>query len=229
MKEQRYDTLEGLSAPILVYENVEEAEKVQAGGVLTQANNNMAYRGVLPVVREIICNLVEDASGVEREKKEIGKTKGGKPIVQWEADGRYVKRAMAAKGWDDLTRFQTELDTQCRDFKEDGEEKGSALAVDVKGAERKAPGPRRLSVEFKTAAAKVITLGATAAVNSNQLAKIGKTFTATNDTTKMFTGSFPGADGKEVQFNVSDKDAETLGYLIKDFMAWKMKQELISL
>lgn len=228
MKEQRYDTLGGLSAPILVYESTEEAEKVVVGGLLTQANNNMSYRGVLPVVREIICNLVEEDTKVERISKVVGKTKAGKDIVQWEADGKYVNRVMAEKGWDDLTKFQVQVDEACRNFKEDEASTPEPLAVDLTERVRKAPTAKRLPAKYKEAAAKVLAIGNLDNVNTNVLSKINKSFTATGDTEKMFSGQYDDK-GTAVAFNVSDKDAEALGWLLKEYFDYKASQELLSM
>ena len=230
MIEKRYDTLEGLSAPILVYENYDEAEKVEAGGLLREANNNMAYRGVLPAVRDLICTIVEEASGVEREKKVVGKTKAGKDIIQWEADGRYVKRAMAAKGWDDLTQFQTQLEEQCRNYKESEDVNAMAapLAVDVKGREYAAKGPKRLAAIYKITAARVLAANSVDAFNSKRLVDIGKTFVPTGDTSKMFDATFED-NGSTKKVSVSDKDAEALGWMVKEWNDWRSKQELANI
>lgn len=228
MIEQRYDTLEGLNAPILVYADIAEAEAVVAGGILKEGNNSMVYRGVLPCVRDIICGFVEGTSGVERKFTVIGKTKAGKDILQWETEGKYVKRAMAEKGWNDLTQFQAQLDDACRNYKDSDDEKATPapLAVDLKGREYAPRGPIKLAEKYKKTAALVITNGTVDRVNSNQLAKIGKSFAPTNDTTKMYSGSVVVKEGEPaVTYNVSDKDAEALGRLIKEYQDWKADQE----
>lgn len=239
MIEKRYDTLAGLSAPILVYATVEEAESALVGGLLTEANNNMVYRGVLPTVRDAICTIVESETGVERESKVVGKTKAGKDIVQWEADGKYVNRALAAKDLEDFKSLQPQLDALCRAFQDEDDVKagkpGTPLAVDLKGTERKGAGVRKLAAKYKQTAAVLITKGLVDQINKNQLANIGKTFVATNDTTKMFTGKASVKTSKvdeagkpvyaEIEYNVSDKDAETLGWLWKDYQDWKSLQE----
>lgn len=241
MIEKRYDSLAGLSAPILVYADVAEAEAVVAGGLLNEANNNMVYRGVLPTVRDTICTLVETETGVERESKVVGKTKAGKDIVQWEADGKYVNRVLAEKGLEDFKSLQPQLDALCRAFQDEDDVKngrpGTPLAVDLKGTERKAAGPKKLAAKYKQSAAVVITRGTVDRVNSVQLAKINKTFTATNDTSKMFTGKASVPTGQrdeagkpvysDVDYNVSDKDAEALGWLLKDYADWKSTQDML--
>ena len=93
-------------------------------------------------------------------------------------------------------------------------------------------GPKKLAAKYKLAAAKSISLGTFDKVNANLLSKIGKTFVPTNDTSKLYTGKYPTKiDGKdtEVDFSVSDKDAEALGWLIKEYQDWKSNQELAAL
>lgn len=234
MKEKRYDTIGGLTAPILIYETIEEAEGVVPGGLLEQANNNMAYRGILPAVREIICNLVEEETSITRESKVVGKTKAGKDIVQWEADGKYINRTLAQLGKEDFAHLQEKVDEACRNFKDDDNSTPEALSVDLKGTEKKAGGGVKLAAKYKTTAAMSIALGTVDKVNEAQLAKIGKSFTPTNDMSKVFKGSGERVTGRNddgtpkketVNFEVSDKDAETYGWLIKEYFAWKELQE----
>jgi len=242
MIEQRYATLGKLKAPILVYaltdllppatlDQIPEAQRKLLEQINAESNNNMVYRGVLPIVRELICGFVEEASGVERNSKIVGKTKGGKDIVQWEADGAYVKRAASEKNWTnaddeiDLSQFQDKLDEACRGYKEADDAAPEPLAVDLSGRERKAPVSAKLAAKYKLIAAKVLVNNTWERANSQQFVKINKTFTPTGDTAKMFTGTYPGEDGQDVSFNVSDKDADTLGRLIKEYSDWKALEE----
>lgn len=91
-------------------------------------------------------------------------------------------------------------------------------------------GPKKLAVRYKVAAAKSISLGTIAKVNKEKLTKIGKQFVPVNDTTKMFAGKYPhrNKDGQDVEvaFNVSDKDAEAYGWLIKEYQDWENAGQL---
>ena len=110
----------------------------------------------------------------------------------------------------------------------------ASVPFDVTEREVGERGPKKLAAKYKIAAAKAITKGTTDKLNTGIFVNIGKTYTATNDTTKMFAGKFPEKDAttgeeKQVDFNVSDKDAEALGWLIKEYQDWKSTQELASL
>lgn len=227
MIEQRYDTLEGLSAPILIYETYDEAEAVVKDGLKREGNNNMVYRGVLPCVRDLICTIVEGASSVERKSTIVGKTKAGKDIVQWETEGKYVKRAMAEKGWNDLTQFQTQLDDMCRNYKDGDDEKSvpAPLAVDLKGREYAPRGPVKLAAKYKETAANSLMTGSWSEWNNTIFKNINKSFTPTNDSTVMFAGEGVNPKSKEkFSYNVSDKDATALGWLVKEYLDWNAEQ-----
>jgi hypothetical protein len=185
----------------------------------------------LNLVREIICTILEEKFGMERTSKVVGKTKGGKDIVKWENPGDYVDRVCAEQnlltpeGNADLTSLQAEVDTACREFKdEDGTI--AALAVDIKGVERKAPQPKKLPAKYKITAARILAAGNVQSFNTKRLVSIGKSFTETGDTTKMFTATFEDKDKTQKTVNVSDKDAEALGWLVREYNDWKVAQDL---
>lgn len=227
MKQQRFDTVGGLTAPVQVYERSDiDANPALIDGLLSKGNKQMVYHEVLGIVREIVSDLVEEETGIERQSKVVGKTKGGKDILQYEADGKYLNRVMSSKGWDDLSAYQSRVDDACLNFKEEGSDTSAPLACDVAERERKAPKSIKLAAKYKVAAARVIAIGNIEAVNANQLAKINKGFTATGDMSVPYTGTYVDADNKEVAFTVSDKDAEALGRLIKEYRDWKDVQEL---
>ena len=104
------------------------------------------------------------------------------------------------------------------------------IPFDVEAAERVARGPKGLAVEYKISAAYVITRGTVDKLNTILQTEIGKTFVASNDTTKMYTGTFPQKDPStgvvtDVPFNVSEKDALALGTLLKERATWKAAQD----
>ena len=113
----------------------------------------------------------------------------------------------------------------------------AAIALSVKLDPKAAPaaerGPKKLAAIYKIAAAKALSVGSIAKINKVHLSKIGKKFDESKDTSKMYAGKYPhkNADGQDVQvdFNVSDKDAETLGWLLKEHQDWKRHQELAAL
>src|SRR6266536_4965212 len=115
---KRFGTLQGLTAPILIYESVDEVEKIKPGGCLEECNNNLVYRGPLNDVREIICDWLERKSGVGREMVPVfGKDKKPRKNDKGEiitepvlSDGKYAAEVCAKKGWEDLSQFQSEVD-----------------------------------------------------------------------------------------------------------------------
>ncbi len=232
MVEKIFGTLGSLKVPVLVYESYDESDK--AAGValatLNSANDNFHYRGGPAAdTREWICDMLEKDTGIERKTKPVNGKDGqpkkddkGVAILDWdESEGEYVRRVMAEKDWKDLTSFQDALNTWAKTA-----EDGKPLAVNAKAAERTPKAPPKLAAKYKLAAAKAITLGTVTAINSNQLSKISKTFTATGDTSKTYIGTFADKTGKDVSFTVSDKDAEALGWLLREYMDWKAQQEM---
>lgn len=236
MKEFEFNTLGGLKAPILVYETLEEAEKVKPGGILDKANRFMVFHEVGDVARELIANLVEAKFGVARKSEVIGKTKTGKDKIQWETANKFVERVMAEKNLDNLDSLQDEVNSACRNFQEETPEGGTPkppypLAVDLTQSARTPKAPPRLAAKFKLAAAmaltipgKLDTLNATGFLSAT---KLNKPFTPSvpveGEVVKMFettiqddTGLF-GAVDAQVKLSVSDKDAEALGWLYKEW------------
>lgn len=103
------------------------------------------------------------------------------------------------------------------------------VPFDIMAGPREARGPKKLAAKYKLAAAKVIVAGKVDSLNANQLTNIGKSYSLTGDTAKMFNGTIP-ADGKsfttDTAFSVSDKDAEALGWLIKEWSDWRATQAM---
>lgn len=180
---------------------------------------------------------------LDKDKKP--KTVDGKPVmVPCESQGDFARRFCALQGWDDLKQFQPQIDAWAKSIPDTDAEGNEipgqvhALAVDARTPERKAKAPTKLAAKYKVAAAKVITKGTVDSVNFNQLAKINKSFapapSAEGEVVKLYTGTYPDGqneDGspKQVSFSVSDKDADTLGWLIKEYFDWKAQQEMLAI
>jgi hypothetical protein len=222
---------------------------------LKAAISNEAYRGWLPMFRDLFLHGqkaeaatdgkpavpevkgVEDITGIPRNTTPVlGKDKkpvikDGEPVVKFsETEDDYFDRVAATLVSEG--KFNDE-DAAKASFQSLADEVAALIPFDPSVSERKPSGPKKLAAKYKIAAAKAITNGTTDRLNTNMFVNIKKTYTATSDTSKMFTGTFPqkGADNKvtEVSFNVSDKDAEALGWLIKEYQDWKASQELASL
>lgn len=217
MIEKRYGTLGGLTAPILVYADVTEADNAagRVGAMLDEGNDNLVYRGTLNTVRDLITTFIEEKTGFERAMKPAVDSKGqprkdaqGNPILTpVDNDGLYVKKALGAAGLEDFSQYQSEVDELCRNFKvkdAEGKEVIEPLAADIKARERTAPKVVKLAQKYKDSAKQIIDAGKVDAFNQKYGVKIGKTFTATGD---------------------SAKDQETLGYLVKEYAAWKEDQD----
>jgi hypothetical protein len=101
------------------------------------------------------------------------------------------------------------------------------VPFDVAATERKDRLPGKLATKYKEAAAVLIVRGtAEKFVTTKVVPAIpAATWTATGDTTKMFTGKATLPNGEQIDYNVSDKDAESLGKLVKQWQDWKADQE----
>lgn len=223
MKTKRYGTLKGLELPVNVYESYEEADAA-AGKLFAlgdEGNDNMAYRGPLADGRELICQIVETATGIPMLTKDTGEKddKGNAILEVIENEGAYVKRVCAEKGWEDLKAFQAELDMQAAAANE-----GKGLSVDIKAKTRKSSLPKKLAAKYKDGAAKLLAgfgnLDKFAAAFENTVGRaLG--FTRTDDMAVPYAikHSKKNADGTiaELSATVSNKDAETLGWLVKEY------------
>lgn len=98
-------------------------------------------------------------------------------------------------------------------------------AFDVQARERVSRLPAKLPAKYKMTAAVMIVRGKAHHFMTNTFSKVrSETWTATNDTSKTYAGTAQ-VNGSEVPFSVSDKDAESLGKLIKEYQDWKDAQD----
>lgn len=250
MKPKTYGSLGGLEVTVQTYDSYQEADIAagKEGTVLESANDNFHYRGgPAQDTREFICDMLETLGKTYPKDAEFEQTDGSKkqvkagdpierftkdtgkkddknnPILAYnESEGDFARRFCAVMGWDDLKQFQSQVD----EWSKTAGPEGTPLAVDAKAKERKPRLPTKLADKYKKTAAMIITNGTLDRVNSNQLAKIGKSFTPSNDTSKMYSGEVVVKEGQPpVTYNVSDKDAEALGRLVKEYQDWKADQE----
>lgn len=221
---KQYGTLKGLKINVLVYESVDEADQAagKAGAVLESANDNFHYRGgPAQETRDYICEMLEKETGIAMKMRDTGKkTDAGEAIlVPDEAEGEFAARVCAEKGWADLKQFQPNLDAWAATADD-----GKPLAVSAKARERKSSLPKKLANRFKEWATKVLggvgNLERWAEAYENVVGK-PLVFTPTNDQTKTFTAKHVFQSGpkkgQEVTVTASDKDAETLGWLYKEY------------
>jgi hypothetical protein len=207
MKEKRYGTLEGLEMPILVYESYEEADKAagREGAALEQANDNLAYRGALAEGRRIVCDLLEEETGIKRRVVRVDKKKDGSEVNIYEPEGAYAKFVCAEKGWENLKHLQPKVDEAVRNLVEtiDGKDQTYALAVDI--TERQRTGKAAvLPKRYKEVATQVFDKGA----QDKAVARIQQDLPTKG---VAFTGD-------------RDKDIEILGWAIRDHALWKEAQ-----
>lgn len=157
MIQKTYGTLKGLKVPCLVYESYDEADKAagKTGAMLESGNDNGYYRGPAQDVREFICEILEEKTGIERKTKPTGKKddKGVEILAFAEAEGEYAARVCLEKGWEDLTQFQADLDAWAATATPgDNGAVGTPLAIDIKERERKPSGPKKLAEVYKNSA-----------------------------------------------------------------------------
>jgi hypothetical protein len=177
----------------------------------------------------------------ERRTKEVLDKKTGKPrvkdgepvVIYNEAEEVYYNRvaamSVAAK------KFAAE-DAFREHFQPLIEKIALEIKFDPTAPERAERGPRKLAFKYKAVAAKQIMNKTLDAVNANQLAKINKVFAlrtpAEGEAPDRFTGSYEekAVDGTvtTINFDVDNKDAEALGWLIKEYLDWKANQVMAS-
>jgi hypothetical protein len=209
--------IEGVSALIGVEEQMEDL----LDGVDFVDNDNLSRKTKVAVGKD---GKPRMRDGVEVESYD-------------EAEEAYYNRALAL-----LVKYKkfTSEETARAHFQPLIESIASGVKFDPTAKERTATGPKRLPAKYKLAAAKSITLGTIHRVNEHQLTKIGKSFTPTSTDLikpedKVYSGTIPaskdahGKDIAEVQYNVLDKDAETYGWLIKEYFDWKNANEVAAL
>lgn len=163
------------------------------------------------------------------------KLKDGVEVTRFdEAEDEYYKRALALavkyKIFSSIESAQATFDSQMKSI-------ATEVVFDVAASESAERGPKKLAAKYKITAAVILTKGTLAKVNENLLSKISESFEPKNDTSKMFTGKTLvktnklDAEGKpvfiEVEYNVSDSDAEALGWLYKRYQDWKNEQEAL--
>lgn len=258
MVTKQYSTL-GFKLDFQVPETVDEfnknawkAETGEGNPCLAEGINNIIYRGSLAefrdwflhgreekkddkgVVIETAIAGVEQTSEIPRLTEEVkdkaGKVrmKDGNPVLKYtESEEKYFDRVIATLVKDG--KFASE-DLARASFEAHAKEVAAQVLFDAAAKERSSTGPKRLPAKYKLTAARLIANDKVATANSQYLAKIGKTFTATNDTTKMFEGTYEvkAADGTVTTktVSVSDKDAEALGWLLKEYNDWQASQTL---
>lgn len=157
----------------------------------------------------------------------VKKNEAGEELTAFdEPEEQYYNRVIA--GLVAAKKFASE-DAVREHFQPLIESIAAEVPFDIMAGPREARGPKKLAAKYKLAAAKVILAGTLDSLNANQLTSINKSYTLTGDTAKMFEGTIP-ADGKrftaDTPFKVSDKDAEALGWLIKEWSDWRAQQAM---
>lgn len=182
---------------------------------------------------------VEETTGISRNTEEVkgkdGKVrmKDGEPVTAYtESQDKYFDRVLATLVKEN--KFASE-ETARESFKTLADEVAKSIKFDAAARERAAAGPKKLPAKYKLTAARLIANGKLDVTNSQYLVKIGKSFAPApavpGETPKLFTGTYEVKDpttGAMVQktVEVSDKDAETLGWLLKEFNDWQSSQTL---
>jgi hypothetical protein len=140
MKTKQYNSA-GLSVAFKVPETVEEFDRLAGseGAALSEATDNVVYRGTLADFRSELCERLATETGVERSTRDTGKVRKNEagvdePVLVYdETEVDFIKRVCATKGVE-VTVFQPLAD-----------EIASKLVFDPKPRERKAATPKRFS------------------------------------------------------------------------------------
>lgn len=199
MKSKQYKSL-GLAVNLSVPETVDEfdANAKSAGSCLNEAINNVVYRGSLAEFRDEFTSAVEDKYKIDRKTKDTGKTKevDGKQqaiLAYDETEAEFIERVVATAG------------IKLEDLQPLADEVAAKIVFDASARERKAPAPKKLSQEYKTAATNLM-----ASVTDD--AKINKTLSQYLEEARCVFA----------RTGVADTDAEALGWLIKDYQKAKL-------
>lgn len=240
MKKTQYSSLGidiNLSVPAEVAEFDANAGKPNA--CLDEAINNVVYRGMLADFRYFFLHGISQADlDADKEHKQFAE--GTTPIEGVEESSGIARKTVAVldksgnpvkKDGEAVTNFDPE-DSEAKYFKRVCAEKGvepasfqsladkvaSALVFDASASERKAVGPKKLAAKYKEKAAKIIALGSVDALAAKFKTLIGRdmVFTPSGDMTKTIEVTGLGAN-KDEKATVSDKDAEALGWLAKEY------------
>lgn len=238
--------------------NAWKAETGEGNPCLTEAINNIIYRGSLAEFRYIFLHGrdekkneqghvvepaivgVEDQTEIKRETEEVkgkdGKVrmKDGEAVTKFtESEEKYFDRVIATLV--NEKKFASE-EAARNHFEPFAKEVAGQIRFDAAARERQFAGPRKLAAKYKLTAARIIAAGTIDKANKQYLSHIGKTFEATGDTTKLYKGTYEVLDpatkkptGKTAEVEVSDKDAEALGWMLKEYQDWKAAQEQLAM
>jgi hypothetical protein len=159
---------------------------------------------------------VEELSKIERMTVPV-KDKAGNPVVKDgepvtnfdpnDSEAKYFKRVLA------------ETKTEAASYQHVADAVAASLVFNAAPTERAAVGPKKLAAKYKEKAAAVIANGTTDTfIQSKFIPVVGRTptFTLTNDQTKTFSVTWKSGDATK-NATVSDKDAEALGWLVKEY------------
>lgn len=189
-------------------------------------------------ITQQLVNSIGDITGIAPKEEAVVDKKTGKPRIG--ADGEVVTE-FSEKEEVYLNRVIAEL-IERGDYADESEARASLqdhfnkvveiTDVNLGKTVRTGIAPK-LAAKHKIFAAKVLVLGLLDKVNKTFKKTIGKHFEPTHDTSTMFTGKYPDKDkdGKptEVEFSVSEKDANALGQLVKEWREYQEAQETANL
>lgn len=234
--------------------NAWKADTGEGNPCLAEGINNIIYRGSLAEFRYTFLHGrdekkdeagavtqtailgVDSQTEISRLTEEV-KGKDGKvrmkdnePVTKFtESEEKYFDRVIATLV--ETKKFASE-DLARAHFEPFAQSVAKEIKFDAAARERQFGGPRKLAAKYKLTAARIIAAGTIDKANKNYLSNIGKTFEPTNDQTKTYKGTYEVLDpttkkptGKTAEVEVSDKDAEALGWLLKEYQDWKAAQE----
>lgn len=159
---------------------------------------------------------VEEVTGIERKQVEVKDAKGvvkmkdNQPVMKFdESEEVYFKRVLAAKNM------------KADDFEELGQKIADLLVFNPEAKESTGrTAPVRLARKYKDRAGAMIANGNVEAFGAKYTELTGKpfSFTETKDLEKTFTATWtPSGTTETKTATVSDKDADALGWLAKEY------------
>jgi hypothetical protein len=177
--------------------------------IADDTTNKTFVKGTTPI------QGVDVVSGIER--KTVPVLKDGKPVIvdgepattfdPEDSEAKYFKRVCAEKG------------QKPEDYQTLANQIASALVFNAAATASKA-GPKKLAAKYKLSAGQLLA----GMLNFDKFAAafektVGSplSFTPTNDMTKPFAVEMTKKSGEKLTASVSDKDAETLGWLVKKY------------
>jgi hypothetical protein len=213
MKTAQFKSL-GLAVNLSVPSTVQEFDTnaKREGACLEEATNNIVYRSCLAELRDLFlhgCDEDKEAgitafTGVEQTYKVERKTKG---TGRKDSEGKEIV-VYAETEAEYLERVRREKKLELTVLQPLMDKAAARVKFDAAARERKPAAPKKLAAKYKESAEAVLKGPHLKRFVADVDKALGKKFVATGD---------------------AAKDVEALGWLVKEFLAWKEEQNRLAL